>query len=116
MRRVYNSIFLAVALYGFAAWAYVAAIALAQPQTLSWQLTHFAKWPRTDTFGELTFVLSFVAFIAYRLTREQPPRQAPHPQPDRRTEEADHDTFPDVRPSPRAPIEHHRHEERPGHR
>ena len=34
MRRVYNSIFLAVALYGFAAWVYVAATALAQPQTL----------------------------------------------------------------------------------
>ena len=116
MRRVYNSIFLAVALYSFAAWAYVAATALAQPQTLSWQLTHLARWPRTDTFGELCFVLSFVAFIAYRLTREQPPREPPHPQPDRRTEEADHDTFPDVRPSPRAPIERHRHEERPGHR
>jgi flagellar biogenesis protein FliO len=74
MRRVYNSIFLAVALYGFAAWVYVAATALAQPQTLPLQLTHFAKWPRTDTFGELSFVLSFVAFVAYRLTREQSPQ------------------------------------------
>lgn len=70
MRRVYNSIFLAVALYGFAAWVYVAATALAQPQTLSWQLTHFAKCPRTDVFGELSVVLSVVTFIAYRLTRE----------------------------------------------
>ena len=25
---------------------------LAQPQTLPLQLTHFARWPRTDTFGE----------------------------------------------------------------
>lgn len=73
MRRVCNAIFLAVAVYGFAAWAYVAATALAQPQTLSWQLTHFARWPRTDTFGELSFVLSFAAFIAYRLTRERRP-------------------------------------------
>jgi flagellar biogenesis protein FliO len=39
------------------------------------QLTHFAKWPRTDTFGELSFVLSFVAFVAYRLTREQSPER-----------------------------------------
>lgn len=74
MRRVYNSIFLAVALYGFAAWAYVAATALTQPQTLSWQLTHFARWPRTDTFGELSLALSFIAFIAYRLTRDLSPR------------------------------------------
>ena len=116
MRRVCNSIFLAVALYGFAAWVYVAATALAQPQTLPLQLTHFARWPRTDTFGELSFVLSFVAFIAYRLTREQSPRQASHSQPDRGTAEADHDIFPDVRPSSRAAIEGHRREERPGHR
>ena len=76
MRRVYNSIFLAVARRdGFAAWVYVAATALAQPQTLPLQLTHFARWPRTDTFGELSFVLSFVAFVAYRLTREQSPQR-----------------------------------------
>ena len=61
---------LAVALYGFAAWVYVAGVALFLPNTLSWQLTHLAKWPRTDTFGELSFVISFLAFIAYRLSRE----------------------------------------------
>ena len=54
----------------FAAWVYVAGVALILPQTLSWQLTHLAKWPRTDTFGEVSFVVSFFAFIAYRLTRE----------------------------------------------
>jgi hypothetical protein len=75
VRRVCNSIFLALAVYGFAASAYVAATALAQPQTLSLQLTHFANWPRTDTFGEVSFVLSFCAFVAYRLTRESPLRR-----------------------------------------
>ena len=74
MRRVVNAMALAVALYGFAGWAYVAAVALARPNTLSWQLTHLARWPRTDTFGEVCFVVSFVAFIAYRLTRDRAPR------------------------------------------
>ncbi len=60
---------LAIAIYGFAAWVYVAAVALAEPQTLSWRLTHLASWPRTDTFGEISFLVSFVAFITYRLTR-----------------------------------------------
>jgi hypothetical protein len=69
MRRVFNTFSLAVAIYGFAAWAYVAAVALAQPQTLPWQLTHLTRWPRTDTFGEASFAVSFVGFIAYRLTR-----------------------------------------------
>jgi hypothetical protein len=72
VRPVLNGVFLALALYGFAGWLYVAGVALAQPQTLSWQLTHLASWPRTDTFGELSFVVSFVAFIAYRLTRVPP--------------------------------------------
>jgi hypothetical protein len=70
IRRIINVIALAVALYGFAAWAYVAAVALAQPNTLSWQLTHLAKWPRTDTFGEFSFVVSFLAFVVYGLTRD----------------------------------------------
>jgi hypothetical protein len=69
LRRLLNAAFLAIAIYGFAAWVYVAAVALALPQTLSWQLTHLTRWPRTDTFGEVSFAVSFAAFIAYRLTR-----------------------------------------------
>jgi hypothetical protein len=76
MRRVFNAVALALSVYGFAAWTYVAAVALAQPQTLSWQLTHLTNWPRTDTFGEASFAVSFVAFIAYRLTRESDSRDA----------------------------------------
>jgi hypothetical protein len=66
--RVINTLALAIALYAFACWVYVAAVALVLPNTLPWQLTHFAHWPRTDTFGEVSFLVSFVAFIAYRLT------------------------------------------------
>jgi hypothetical protein len=66
--RVINTLALAIALYAFAGWVYVAAVALVLPHTLPWQLTHLARWPRTDTFGEISFLVSFVAFIAYRLT------------------------------------------------
>jgi hypothetical protein len=69
MRKVINDVSLAVALYAFACWCYVAAVALAQPQTLPWRLTHFASWPRTDTFGEASFVISFIAFMIYRRSR-----------------------------------------------
>ena len=61
----------AVALYGFAAWVYVALVALIQPHTLSFQLTHLAKWPRTDTFGEIAFAVSFVAFWLQALLSQQ---------------------------------------------
>lgn len=66
--HIINTIALAVAVYSFAGWAYVAAVALTRPDTLPWQLTHLARWPRTDTFGEISFAVSFVAFITYRLT------------------------------------------------
>jgi hypothetical protein len=69
MRRSVNAVALAIALYGLAAWVYVACIALVQPQTLSLQLTHLVSWPRTDTFGVCSFVVSFFAFIVHRLTR-----------------------------------------------
>jgi hypothetical protein len=72
VRRIVNTLSLAIALYGFAAWVYVAAVALVLPNTLSWQLTHLASWPRTDTFGEASFAASFLAFIVYRLTRSEP--------------------------------------------
>jgi hypothetical protein len=59
----------AIALYAFAGWVYVALVALIQPQTLALQLTHLTKWPRTDTFGEISFVVSFIAFWGYTLLR-----------------------------------------------
>ncbi|MGO9977293.1 MAG: hypothetical protein ACLP01_31720 [Solirubrobacteraceae bacterium] len=69
MRKRVNAIALAIAIYSFAAWVYVAVVALVRPNTLPWQLTHLASWPRTDTFGEASFVVSFVAFTIYRLSR-----------------------------------------------
>lgn len=60
----------AIALYAFAAWVYVALVALIEPDTLSLQLTHLTKWPRTDTFGEISFVVSFVAFWLWMMLRQ----------------------------------------------
>jgi hypothetical protein len=64
----------AIALYGFAAWVYVALVALIQPDTLGLQLTHLTKWPRTDTFGEISFVVSFIAFWLSLVLREHETR------------------------------------------
>ncbi len=72
-RRILNACALAVAAYGFAAWAYVAANALLTPWALHLPLTHLARWPRTDTFGAASFAASFVAFLIYALTRPSPP-------------------------------------------
>ena len=77
LRALVPTVALALAIYGFAAWVYVAVVSLVAPQTLPMQLTHLARWPRTDTFGEVSFVVSFLAFVAYRLTRGWYQRDAP---------------------------------------
>jgi hypothetical protein len=59
-----------VAIYAFAAWAYVALVAVFLPHTLGYQLTHFSKQPHTDTFGEVSFVVSLVSYFVYRMLTE----------------------------------------------
>jgi len=58
-----------LALYGFAGWVYIALAALVEPNTLGLQLTHFAKFPHEDTFGEICFAVSVVSFFIYSLLR-----------------------------------------------
>jgi|HubBroStandDraft_4_1064222.scaffolds.fasta_scaffold2691897_1 hypothetical protein len=58
-----------LALYGFAAWTYIALVALVHPYTLRLQLTHFTSFPHEDTFGEVSFVVSVVSFFIYNLLR-----------------------------------------------
>ena len=60
-----------LAIYAFAAWAYVALVAVFLPKTLGFQLTHFAKEPHTDTFGEVSFVVSLVSYFIYRMLIEE---------------------------------------------
>lgn len=68
-RRIVLVASLTLTLYGFAGWIYIALCALVQPDTLGLQLTHFAKFPREDTFGEVCFVVSIVSFFVYKLLR-----------------------------------------------
>jgi hypothetical protein len=65
-----------LALYAFAAWAYVALVAVFLPRTLGFQLTHFSPQPHTDTFGEVSFAVSLVSYFVYRLLTESGPPAA----------------------------------------
>jgi hypothetical protein len=58
-----------LAVYGFAGWVYIVLVALVDPHTLGWRLTHFATFPHEDTFGEICFVVSLVSFFVYNLLR-----------------------------------------------
>jgi hypothetical protein len=56
-----------IAVFAFAAWAYIALNAVFHPQSLSWPVTHLAGWPSEDTFGIACFALSFTAALAARI-------------------------------------------------
>jgi hypothetical protein len=64
-------------MYAFAAWAYVALVAVFLPHTLGFQLTHFSKEPHTDTFGEISFVVSLISYVVYRLLVDPVPPPPP---------------------------------------
>ena len=71
-RRVVQTGALTLAVYGFAAWVYVAVSAVVAPETLHLPLTHFTGWPRQDTFGAASFAVSLVSFWTYQLLRKAP--------------------------------------------
>lgn len=69
--KIIRAISLTLFVFGFFGWLYIAAVALVHPETLTIQLTHFASWPREDTFGEVSFAVSFVSFFIWNLVKEE---------------------------------------------
>jgi len=67
--KVVPEISLALAIYGMAGWIYVGLCALVAPATLALPLTHLIPWLREDTSGVLSFIVSFLGFISYRISR-----------------------------------------------
>jgi hypothetical protein len=67
--KVVREISLALAVYGMAGWIYVGLCALVAPATLALPLTHLLPALREDTSGMLSFIVSFLGFISYRITR-----------------------------------------------
>jgi hypothetical protein len=66
-RRVIEECLTSLSRYTFAGWVYIAANAVVHPETLPLRLTHFAPFPREDTFGIACFGVSFLSFTAARL-------------------------------------------------
>jgi len=67
--RIIKSATFTLFVFGFAGWIYIANNAVHHPETLSMGLTHFAKWPREDTFGAVCFAVSFISFFVWNYLR-----------------------------------------------
>lgn len=70
MRKIVKAVSLTFFIFGLMGWLYIGTVALVHPETLSIQLTHFAPWPREDTFGEASFVVSLISFFIWNLVKE----------------------------------------------
>jgi hypothetical protein len=69
--KIIEAVSLTLFVFGLLGWLYIVVVALVHPETLPLQLTHFALWPREDTFGEISFVVSFISFFIWNLVREE---------------------------------------------
>jgi hypothetical protein len=57
-------------LYGLLGWTYGVLVQLLHPYWMSLPLSHLTVWIRIDTFTILSFILSAVGFLAWRISRE----------------------------------------------
>lgn len=70
MKKLFRALSFTTFVYGFAGWVYIAQNAVHHPESLAWPLTHFAPFPREDTFGAVCFAVSFLSLFAYMYLRE----------------------------------------------
>ena len=68
--KIIKALSLTLFVHSFAGWVYIANNAVFHPQTLSMGLTHFAPWPREDTFGIICFAVSLISFFVWNLVRD----------------------------------------------
>jgi hypothetical protein len=69
--KILRSLLLTFFLFGLFGWIYIAFNAVFHPWTLPLPLTHFLPWPREDTFGAGSFLVSMVSFFFWDLMRKQ---------------------------------------------
>jgi hypothetical protein len=56
--------------YGLIGWVYGVLVQLTHPYWLSYGLSHLIPWIRIDTFTVLSFILSALGFLMWRLAEE----------------------------------------------
>jgi hypothetical protein len=69
--KIIKAVSITLFVFGLLGWLYIVLSATVHPQTLSWPLTHLAPWPREDTFGIVSFAVSFVSFLVWNLVKDR---------------------------------------------
>lgn len=69
--KILKSLTCTLFIFGLFGWLYIVLNAEVHMQTLAMPLTHFLPYPREDTFGAASFVVSMVSFFFWNLLREK---------------------------------------------
>jgi hypothetical protein len=56
--------------YGLLAWADGVVVQFTNPMLLAWPVSHLLLWIRTDTFTILSFLVSALGFLMWKLSAE----------------------------------------------
>jgi hypothetical protein len=71
MKKFIQSLSLTLFVFGLLSWLYIAAVALVHRETLPIQLTHLTPWLREDTFGIVSFIVSFFSFFIWNIVKDK---------------------------------------------
>ena len=68
--QIARSLSLTFFVFGLLGWLYIVLNSAVHMETLSMPLTHFLPFPREDTAGEISFVVSLVSFFCWNMLKE----------------------------------------------
>jgi len=69
-RKIIERITLTIFVFSLLAGIYIILVSFFRTETLTIQLSHLTPWIREDTFGILSWIISFFSFLIWNLIRE----------------------------------------------
>jgi hypothetical protein len=69
--KIFRSLFLTLFVFGLLGWLYIVLNSAVHPETLSMQLTHFLPYPREDTAGIISFLVSMLSFFIWNSVKQE---------------------------------------------
>ncbi len=68
--KIIERIALTIFVFSLLGGIYIILVSFFRAETLTIQLSHLTPWIREDTFGILSWIVSFFSFLVWNLTRE----------------------------------------------
>jgi hypothetical protein len=69
--KIIRALSLTLFVFGLLGWIYIVLNSEIHPDTLAMPLTHFLPYPREDTFGASSFLVSMVSFFVWNLMKDK---------------------------------------------